>query len=110
MPATLFQPEPSAKAPCTSTTFLMCFMTIPPPSFELQRSCIEPRTCDHHSQERAQYYCKHEPLLSNPAQNAEEGGRKDYSGLEFNARTPAESQVRDDMASRDDSGQHPLGR
>ena len=37
-----------------------------------------------------------------------EGGRKDQSWVEFNARTLAGSRIRDDLASRDDSGQrHP---
>jgi hypothetical protein len=38
-----------------------------------------------------------------------EGGRKDYSGLVFNARTLTESQICDDIASRDDPGQHRPG-
>ena len=38
-----------------------------------------------------------------------EGGRKDYSRLEFNARTLAGSQIRDDIASSDDSEQHSPG-
>src|SRR4029077_2111597 len=51
MSATLFQPEPSAKAPCTRTTFLICcFTTIlldgkdPPGSVDFR--C---RTSSHHT-------------------------------------------------------------
>jgi hypothetical protein len=39
-----------------------------------------------------------------------EGGRKDHSGVEFNARTPTGSQIRDDIASRDDFGHTALDR
>jgi len=38
-----------------------------------------------------------------------EDGRKDYSRLDFNARTLAESQICDDIASGEDSGQHRSG-
>src|SRR5277367_4932829 len=44
MLATASQPEPSAKAPCTRTTFLMCsFMTVSPFVFS---SCYAPQLVD----------------------------------------------------------------
>src|ERR1700692_2605831 len=44
MSATASQPEPSAKAPCTRTTFLIFVIVILLSSLSFSKSCIKPRT------------------------------------------------------------------
>src|SRR5580700_12276034 len=44
MSATAFQPEPSANAPCTRTTFLIFVIVILLSSLSFSESCIKPRT------------------------------------------------------------------
>src|SRR5271156_1594929 len=110
MSATLFQPEPSAKAPCTRTTFLICcFMIIFLSSLSFSDSCIEPRTCDHHSQhelstiENTNHFCRF--LLK----MRRKGGRKTTPGSSSTRELLTGSQIRDDIASSDDSEQHRPG-
>src|SRR6202140_5895382 len=70
MLATGSQPEPSAKAPCTRTTFLIfCVMIVLLSSLGFSESCIKPRTPKGQYRERARQYGKHGPLLTIPASN-----------------------------------------
>src|SRR5271170_245891 len=91
MSATLFQPEPSAKAPCTRTTFLICcFMIIFLSSLSFTDSCIgfELATTIVRNElstiENTNHFCRFVLKMRR------EDRRKDHSRLEFNARTLAD--------------------
>src|SRR5580700_6003359 len=58
MPATAFQPEPSANAPCTRTTFLIFVIVILLSSLSFSESCIKPRTRNGSYQEGARTLLK----------------------------------------------------